>query len=64
MNMCTYFCAAVPSMAPMGVNVTRTSATVMVVSWIPLSYSEARGFISHYTVAYSPLILEERGSLL
>jgi hypothetical protein len=28
----------------------------MVVSWIPLSYSEARGFISHYTVAYSPLI--------
>jgi hypothetical protein len=26
----------------------------MVVSWIPLSYSEARGFISHYTVAYSP----------
>ena len=35
--------------------VTRPSATVMVVSWIPLSYSEARGFISHYTVAYSPL---------
>jgi hypothetical protein len=25
----------------------------MVVSWIPLSYSEARGFISHYTVAYT-----------
>ena len=42
-------------MAPIGVNVTRTSATVMAVSWIPLSYSEARGFISHYTVAYSPL---------
>ena len=42
-------------MAPMGVNVTRTSAAVMVVSWITLSYSEARGFISHYTVAYSPL---------
>jgi hypothetical protein len=27
----------------------------MVVSWIPLSYTEARGFISHYTMAYSPL---------
>ena len=27
----------------------------MVVSWIPLSYSEARGFISHYTVSFSPL---------
>ena len=27
----------------------------MVVSWIPLTYSEARGFISHYTVAYTPV---------
>ena len=26
----------------------------MVVSWTPLSYVEARGFISNYTVAYSP----------
>jgi hypothetical protein len=26
------------------------------VSWISLSYSEARGFISHYTVVYSPVI--------
>ena len=34
--------------------VTRPSATAMVVSWIPLSYSEARGFISHYIVAYFP----------
>ena len=46
---------AEPSIAPMGVNVTRTSATVMVVSWIPLNYSEARGFISHYTVNYTSL---------
>jgi hypothetical protein len=45
---------AVPSM-PQNVNVTRLSATVMVVSWIPLSYSEAKGFISHYTVAYFPI---------
>jgi hypothetical protein len=30
----------------------------MVVSWIPLSYSEARGFISHYTVSYSIPISE------
>jgi hypothetical protein len=27
----------------------------MVVSWIPLNYTEARGFISHYTVVYSPM---------
>ena len=38
----------------MDVNVDRTSPTVMVVSWTPLGYVEARGFISHYTVAYSP----------
>ena len=43
-----------PSIAPMDVSIDRTSPTVMVVSWTPLSYVEARGFISHYTVAYSP----------
>jgi hypothetical protein len=48
--------AIVPDALPKGVNVTRISATVMVVSWIPLSYSEARGFISHYTVTYSPVV--------
>ena len=44
-----------PRSAPRIVNTNRTSPTVMVVLWISLSYSEARGFISHYTVAYSPL---------
>ena len=44
-----------PSNSSRGVTITRPSPTVMVVSWIPLSYSEARGFISHYTVAYIPL---------
>ena len=43
-----------PSTAPMDVSIGRTSPTVMVVSWTPLSYVEARGFISNYTVAYSP----------
>ena len=43
-----------PSTAPMDVSINRTSPTVMVVSWTPLSYVEARGFVSHYTVAYSP----------
>jgi hypothetical protein len=40
---------------PRDVSVMRSSATVMVVSWIPLNYTEARGFISHYTVTYSPM---------
>lgn len=34
--------------------VTRTSGEVMVVSWTPLTYVEARGFISNYTVIYFP----------
>ena len=38
----------------MDVSINRTSPTVMMVSWTPLSYVEARGFISHYTVSYSP----------
>ena len=44
-----------PSIAPTDVSIDRTSPTVMVVSWTPLivSYVEARGLISHYTVAYS-----------
>ena len=44
--------------------ITRPAATVMVVSWTPLSYSEARGFISHYTVAYSPLTSERKRQAL
>ena len=37
--------------------VIRTSATVMVVTWRPLTLAEARGFVSHYTVTYSPQII-------
>jgi len=32
----------------------------MVVTWTPLSLPEARGFVSHYTVAYSPLTTGKR----
>ena len=48
------FTIVAPSTAPMDINIARTSPTVMVVSWTPLSYVEARGFISNYTVTYSP----------
>jgi hypothetical protein len=50
-----YYACIVPNAPPKGVNVSRTSATVRVVSWIPLSNSEARGFISHYTVTCFPI---------
>ena len=49
-----------PNIAPRDVTISRSSPTVMVVSWIPLIYSEARGFISHYTVAYTPLTSNRR----
>ena len=45
-----------PSVSPKNVTITRTSPTVMVVSWIPLTLSEARGFITSYTVFYSPQV--------
>ena len=45
-----------PSISPRNVSITRTSPTVMVLSWIPLTLSEARGFITSYTVFYSPQV--------
>ena len=51
---------AAPSTSPRNVTVTRRSPIIMVVSWIPLSYSEARGFISHYTVHYYPITSEKK----
>ena len=41
----------------MNVRAIRTTTTVMVVSWQPLTLAEARGFVSHYTVTYSPQII-------
>ena len=45
-----------PSVAPLNVRIIRPSATLMVVSWRPLTLTEARGFVSHYTVTYSPQV--------
>ena len=47
----------VTSISPTNVAVDRTSPTTMVVSWRPLTLTEARGFVSHYTVTYSPQII-------
>ena len=46
-----------PSVAPLNVRIIRPSATLMMVSWRPLTLAEARGFVSHYTVTYSPQII-------
>ena len=44
-----------PTSAPKDVKVDRIH-TVMVVFWTPLTLSEARGFITSYTVFYSPQV--------
>ena len=49
-----------PSVAPQNVRIIRPSATLMVVSWRPLTLAEAMGFVSHYTVTYSPQVISGR----
>ena len=44
-----------PSIAPKDIKVVRISGSMMRVSWTSLTLTEARGFITHYTVAYFPL---------
>ena len=46
-----------PNTSPMNVRAKRTTTTVMMVSWRPLTLAEARGFVSHYTVTYSSQII-------
>ena len=38
----------------------RTTPTIMLVSWTPLTLSEARGFVTFYTVAYTPVLNSRR----
>ena len=45
---------AVPNMAVANVVVDRTSPVTMDVSWRPLTLSEARGFVTFYSIAYTP----------
>ena len=49
-----------PNHALKDVKVNRIHPTAMVVSWIPLTLSEARGFITSYTVFYSPQVSKRK----
>ena len=40
--------------------VERTSPSTMLVSWTPLTLSEARGFVTFYTIAYTPILSSRR----
>ena len=52
-----YYFFTAPNTSPMNVRAIRTTATVIMVSWRPLTLTEARGFVSHYTVTYSPQVI-------
>ena len=43
--------------------VERTTPTTILVSWTPLTLSEARGFVTFYTVAYTPVLNSRRRQL-
>ena len=47
-------CHTVPNVIVENVVVERTSPTTMDVSWRPLTLSEARGFVTFYSIAYTP----------
>ena len=49
-----------PDVTPRNFIVERVSPTTMSVSWTPLTLSEARGFVTFYTVAYTPVLNRRR----
>ena len=60
--MTSYICP-VPSVAPMGVVVTRSSDGLsMNISWSPLTLSQARGFVN-YIISYGPPVGLKREAL-
>ena len=48
----------VPNTAPHNVKVTRTSSNTANVTWTKLTLVESRGFITNYTISYSPLSMK------
>ena len=53
--MTSYMCL-VPSVAPMGLVVTRSpDGLSMSISWSPLTLSQARGFVDYYAISYGPV---------
>ena len=52
----TSYMYLVPSVAPMGVVVTRSSDGLsMKISWSPLTLSQARGFVDYFAISYGPV---------
>ena len=51
-NLIILYTHTVPLFHPRDIGSTRLNGTAVVVSWRPLSRSEARGFITNYTITY------------
>ena len=52
----TSYMYLVPSVAPVGVVVTRSSDGLsMTIRWSPLTLSQARGFVNYYVITYEPV---------
>ncbi len=49
-----------PSVAPNITEIHRTSPTTIMVSWKPLTLSEARGFITFYIIEYYPSLNKKK----
>ena len=49
-----------PDVTPRNIMLERTTPTIMLVSWTPLTLSEARGFVTFYTIAYTPVLNSRR----
>ena len=52
--LASFLAYTAPNVAVENVVVDRTSPTTMDVSWRPLTLSEARGFVTFYSIAYTP----------
>ena len=52
--VCYHLFSIAPTTAPANVNTQRLNDTHMIVTWMPLSLEQARGFITGYTVSYEP----------
>ena len=50
----------VPKVAPHNITVVRSDKNAITVTWIPLSLTEARGFITKYKISYSSLCRRRR----
>lgn len=48
------FCVTAPSRGPQNVTAERLNITAVLINWTLLNLVEARGFVQHYVITYTP----------